>query len=107
MTLSEKIATGLFSRHSLAISRVGISLSLRQRTFCNESNPTSPFTILKLQDQDIGEFYVVQERRAIGFGCSKVLRGLVGSHSIVPCINTREVKKQKNGRQNEGEKKHY
>ena len=38
--------------------------------------PTNPFTILELSDQEIGEFYVVQERRATDFEAST--KGFVG-----------------------------
>ena len=34
--------------------------------------PTSPFTILEPQDQGIGEFYVVQKRRATDFEAPKL-----------------------------------
>ena len=34
--------------------------------------PTNPFTILELEDQEISEFYVVQERRATDFGASQL-----------------------------------
>ena len=37
--------------------------------------PTSPFTILEPQDQEIGEFYVIQERRATDFEASKLWKG--------------------------------
>ena len=36
-------------------------------THPDEQNPTNSFTILESQDQEIGEFYVVQERRATDF----------------------------------------
>ena len=34
--------------------------------------PPNPFTILEPCDQDIGEFYLVQERRATDFEASKL-----------------------------------
>ena len=34
--------------------------------------PTNPFTILEPQDQEIGELYVVQERRATDFEAPKL-----------------------------------
>ena len=40
--------------------------------------PTRPFTILEPQDQDIGEFYVVQERRTTDFEASKLWKGSSG-----------------------------
>ena len=43
--------------------------------------PTSPFTILEPQDQDIVEFYVVQERRATDFKAPKLWKGLSGASS--------------------------
>ena len=35
-------------------------------------NPTSPFTILEPQDQEIGKFCVGQERRATDFKAPKL-----------------------------------
>ena len=35
-------------------------------------NPTNIFPILEPQDQEIGEFYVVQERRATDFEAPKL-----------------------------------
>ena len=43
---------------------------------CPRSNyvglPTNPFTILEPQDQEIGQIYVAQERRATDFGAQKL-----------------------------------
>ena len=35
-------------------------------------DPTGPVTILQPQDKEIGEFYVIQERRAMDFEAPKV-----------------------------------
>ena len=40
--------------------------------------PTKPFTILEPRDQEIGEFYVVQKRRATGFEAPKLWKGSSG-----------------------------
>ena len=40
--------------------------------------PTDPFTILEPQDQKIGEFYKVQERRSMGFKTPKLRKGRSG-----------------------------
>ena len=37
-----------------------------------ESYPTNPSTIVEPEDQEIGEFYVVQEHRATDFEASKL-----------------------------------
>ena len=42
-------------------------------------DPTNPFTMLEPQDQEIGEFYVLQERRATDFEASKLWKGSSGS----------------------------
>ena len=38
-------------------------------------NPTGPFTILELEDQEIREFYEVQERRSKDFEAPKLWKG--------------------------------
>ena len=43
-------------------------------------NPTNLFTILKPQDQEIGEFYVVQECHATDFEAPKLWKGSSGSN---------------------------
>ena len=40
-----------------------------------QEHPTNPFTISKLQDQEICEFYVVQERRATNSKARKLFVG--------------------------------
>ena len=40
--------------------------------------PTNPFTILEPRDQEIGEFYLVQERRATDFEAPKLGKGSSG-----------------------------
>ena len=40
--------------------------------------PTNPFTIWVLRDQEIGEFYVVQERRATDLEAPKLWKGSSG-----------------------------
>ena len=40
--------------------------------------PTKPFTILDAQDQEIGETYVVQERRATDFEALKLWKSSSG-----------------------------
>ena len=35
-------------------------------------SPTNPFTVLELQDQEIGEFHGVQERRATDFEAERL-----------------------------------
>ena len=42
------------------------------------SYPTNPFSILEPQDQEIGEFYVVQERRATDLKAPKLWKGSSG-----------------------------
>ena len=42
------------------------------------SFPTDPFTTLTLQDQEIGEVYVVQERRTTDFEAPKLWKGHSG-----------------------------
>ena len=50
-----------------------------------EYYPTNPFTTLVPHDQEIGEFYVVQERRVTDF--SKIVKGFVGylqlEHTVI------------------------
>ena len=41
--------------------------------------PTNPFTILETQDQEIGAFYEVQERRERDFEAPKLWKGSSGS----------------------------
>ena len=41
--------------------------------------PTNSFTILEPEDQEIGEFYVVQERRATDFEAPKLRKGSSGN----------------------------
>ena len=46
--------------------------------------PTGPFTNFEPQDQEIGEFYVIQERRTTNFEAQKLWKGRLGSfHSVV------------------------
>ena len=40
--------------------------------------PIDPFTISKPRDQEIGEFYVVQDRRAPVFDAAKLRKGQSG-----------------------------
>ena len=40
--------------------------------------PTNPFTFVEAQDQEIGEFYVVQERRATDFKDPKFCKDHIG-----------------------------
>ena len=42
-------------------------------------NPTDPLSISEPPDQDNGEFYVVQERRAADFEAPKLRKGRSGS----------------------------
>ena len=44
-----------------------------------KEQPTDLFTILKLQNQEIGEFYAVPERRAPDFEASKLRKGRSGA----------------------------
>ena len=55
------------------------------RAMCSQSrhryqqrNPTNTFTILELCYQEIGEFYVFQERLATDFEAQKLLKGSSG-----------------------------
>ena len=41
--------------------------------------PTGPFTILKPEDQERGEFYVVKERRATDLEAPELWKGRSGS----------------------------
>ena len=41
--------------------------------------PTNPFTILEPLDQEIGEFYVVQERHATDLDAPKLWKGSSGT----------------------------
>ena len=50
--------------------------------------PRNPFSILEPQDQEIREFYVVQERRATNFEAPKLWKGSSGSrymYESTPC----------------------
>ena len=38
-------------------------------------HPTGPFTVFEPQDQEVGKFYVVQERRTTDFEASKLWKG--------------------------------
>ena len=40
--------------------------------------PTGPFTVLKPRDEEIGEFYEVQKRRATDFKALKLRKGRSG-----------------------------
>ena len=44
-------------------------------------NPTNLFTILGPHDQEIGEYYVVQERRATDFEAPKLWKGRSGIYN--------------------------
>ena len=46
------------------------------------ANPTSPFTILEPRDQEIGEFYVAEERRATDFEAQKLCKCLSGNSEL-------------------------
>ena len=49
--------------------------------FCTEPDepfPANPFTILEPEDQGIGEFYVVQERRATDFKAPELWKSSSG-----------------------------
>ena len=48
-------------------------------TLSARADLTNPFTILESLDQEIGKFYVVQERRATNFEDPKLWKGLSGS----------------------------
>ena len=43
-----------------------------------DSRPTGVFTILEPQDQEISEYFVVQERRGTDFEASKIVKGSSG-----------------------------
>ena len=51
-------------------------------------DPTGHFTNLEPQHQEIGKFYVVQERRATDFEVSKVVQGLVADIYYLASENT-------------------
>ena len=48
-------------------------------------HPTDPFTILVPQDQEIGQFYVGQERYATDFEAPKLRKGRSGN-SVLPLL---------------------
>ena len=48
-------------------------------TSATASFPTNPFTMLELQDKEIVEFYVVQERRATDFEAPELWKSSSGS----------------------------
>ena len=54
-----------------------VTLPTEEKMYCLDF-PTDPFTILELHDQDIGEFYVVQEGRMTDFEASKLRKGRSG-----------------------------
>ena len=62
----------------------GFSLSYLQASPCvsevsqSRESPTNPFIILEPRDQEIGEFYVVEERRATDFEAPKLWKGSSG-----------------------------
>ena len=61
-------------------------------SFLKLRSPIGPFTILKPHNQDIGNFYVVQERCMTDFKAQKVVKGSVGSvctqrFTIVPDLS--------------------
>ena len=45
-------------------------------------NPTNPFTFLEPRDQEIDEFYLVQERRATDFEAPKLGKGSSGTKRV-------------------------
>ena len=47
-------------------------------SFSSQPDPTEPFTILEPYDQEIGELYLVQERRVTDFEASKLRKGSSG-----------------------------
>ena len=50
--------------------------------YLRNDRPTNPFTILEPQDQEIGEFYVVQERHMTDFKAPKLWMGSSGVQPI-------------------------
>ena len=55
-------------------------------TLTTGSNPTYPFTVLEPRDQEIGEFYAIQERCATDWEAPQLYKGRVGSQPDEECI---------------------
>ena len=61
------------------------------------NNPTNPFTFLEPRNQEIGEIYVVQERRVTDFEAPKLWKGSSGTSNkqaslLLPRIKSLEIK---------------
>ena len=48
----------------------------------HDNSPTNHFTILEPQDQEIGEFYLVQERRGTDFKAPKSWKDSSGQYGL-------------------------
>ena len=55
-----------------------LATSFGKRNATLDSFPTNPFPILAPRDQEIGELYVVQDRRATDFEATKLWKGSSG-----------------------------
>ena len=66
---------------------------LLEHTIFFYHDPTNPFTILEHSDQEIGEFYVVQERRATDFEALKMWKGRSGRDILIILIFFENVEK--------------
>ena len=61
-----------------------LELILPAHPYAVSTHPTNPFTILEPQDQEISEFYVVQERHTTDFKAPKLWMGSSGSALSIP-----------------------
>ena len=61
-------------------------MQVSRRIWLESTHPTGPFTSLELQDQEIDEFHIAQERRKADFEAPKSQKGRPGGREKIDSL---------------------